>query len=74
MILPLYTALVKPHLECCVQGWAPQYKRQTGERPRKCHKDDLDHLSFEERLRELGLSLEERRFRGILAKCVSTWW
>jgi len=27
VILPLCSVLVRSHLECCVQMWSPQYRR-----------------------------------------------
>jgi len=71
-ILSCYSTLMRPQMESCFQLWSPQHPKDMDlwewvqARATEMIRG-LEHLSYEERLRELGLySLEKKRLWGDL--------
>ena len=64
--MPLYKAIVRPHLEYCIQAWSPYIDmlEKIQRRAIKLIPRLRDHR-YEERLKECGLTtLETRRLRS----------
>ena len=78
-IIQLYKSLVRPHFEYCVQAWRLYLFTQDIEMLEKVERRatkmvyDFNDLTYEQRLRRLGITtLETRRLRDDLIKVFKT--
>ena len=70
LIVPLYKAIVRLHLEYCIQAWMPYRKKDIDKLDRIQRRTtklipELRDLNYESRLLQCGLTaIETRRLRG----------
>ena len=68
LIVPLYKAIVRPNLEYCIQAWSPYLRKDMLDKIQSRATKlipGMKDLTYEERLKECGLTtLETRRLRG----------
>ena len=70
LIVLLYKAIVRPHMEYCIQAWKPYRKKDRDKLERIQRRatkmiPELRDLNYESRLLQCGLTtLETRRLRG----------
>ena len=70
LIVPMYKAIIIPHLEYCIQAWRPYRKKDIDKLERIQRRattiiPELRDLSYENRLLQCGFTtIETRRLRG----------
>ena len=69
MLTKLYKALVRPHLEYCIQAWNPYLQRDmdTSEKVQRWAikmESGLEKRPYEERLKRLNLTTLKTRFEA----------